>query len=98
MRCKAVHELTHLGEEHQWDIKNGKSLPFYRSVTRGYVKDNQLIYDSIYELVIPNKFVYDLAYNCINNYLDFCLSELRMPFKNNQWPYREVFLTWNDRK
>lgn len=96
MRSKLVHELGRLGRENKWEIEEGKAEPFYRAKSRMYEKNEFVVSDDVYELIIPNKFLYDLAVNCINNYLNFCEKENRLPFENNSNFQRSVDITWND--
>lgn len=96
MRSKAVHELSSLGGEHKWEIENNNQLPYYREVSRMYVEDKSIVSDDVYELVIPNGFIYDLTLNCIENYLDYCINQKRQPFENNINFKRKVDIAWVD--
>lgn len=96
MRSKAVHELSSLGSEIKFDKDDCKKLPYYRFAGRMYEKDGFVVSDNIYELVIPNEFIYDLALNCIDNYLEYCINQKRLPFKNNSNFSRKVCLAWTD--
>jgi len=96
MRSKAVHELSHIGGETKWERADGFNEPFYRDLTRLYVDEGYIVRDKVYELVIPSKFLYDLAQNVIDNYLKHCVDTQSLPFKNNNKYKRKVMITWND--
>lgn len=98
MRSKAVHELGYLGLEDPVERRDNKRIPYYREVIKSYIEDKQVKTYKIYELVIPNQFIYDLAKNCINNYLDDCKETKRYPYKNNDGVLRKVYLSWNDKR
>ncbi len=100
MRSKAVHEFGCLGLENPVERRDNKRIPYYSEVIKTYIEEKnnekkEITY-RIYELVIPNNFLYDLAENCINNYLEDCLKNKRFPYKNNDGVKRKEYLSWND--
>lgn len=52
---------------------------------------------SAVEFVIPRKFIYNLAENCITRFINYCVTNKRMPFQNNSDFKRRFTLTWNDK-
>lgn len=96
MRSKAVHELSHLGGENKWEFEDSFAEPFYRDKGRLYECNGNIVSDDVIELVIPSIFIYNLVKNAIDNYLDYCLQEQRLPFENNSNFKRTVDITWRD--
>ena len=94
MRSKAVHELSRMGRDNKWETNHDE--PFYRDVKRIYTRDGNIVSDDVLELVFPNKFIYNLALNVIENYLSECEKQQRLPFENNSNFKRGVVITWND--
>ena len=95
-RSKLVHEMNNLGGEKFWESENKFREPYYRKMGRLYEYDGDIVFDNVFQLVIPNKFLSDLATICINNYLDYCIDNNQYPFKNNMNFCRRVELSWTD--
>lgn len=95
-RSKLVHEMSNLGGEYSWEKEKGYAEPYYREMGRLYEAKGNIVYDNVFQLVIPNAFICDLATICINNYLDYCDDRKQYPFKNNMNYCRRVGLTWVD--
>ena len=96
MRSKAVHELSRMGNENKWEIEDGRDEPFYRDMVRLYEFEGNIVSEDFYELVIPNRFIYNLTQNTLSNFFDFCLKEQRLPLENRSNFKRAVDLTWRD--
>lgn len=95
MRSKVVHELSTLGSEGRWE---DNSEPYYQMTLYPDLEGNIETFYEIYELIIPNKFIYNLAKSCIINYLDYCYDTVHLPFGKNNMIYRRVYATWNDKE
>ena len=96
MRSKAVHELSRMGNENKWEIEDGRDEPFYRDMVRLYEFEGNIVSEDFYELVIPNRFIYNLTQNTLSNFFDYCLKEQRLPLENRSNFKRAVDLTWRD--
>lgn len=96
MRSKAVHELSRMGNENKWEIEDGRDEPFYRDMVRLYEFEGNIVSEDYYELIIPNRFIYNLTQNTLSNYFDYCRREIRLPFANKNNNKRAVDLTWRD--
>lgn len=94
MRSKAVHELSPLGMESCYALNEGLDKPHYRDVLRLFKSDDNIASSNVFELVIPSDFIYLLTQNVVDNYLDWCDEEQRMPFENNSNFKRLVSISW----
>ena len=92
MRSKLVHELSSVGMPNKWEEKTD---PFYRYMGRIYPRDGDIVSDDVFELVIPVSFIKRLTVNCVNNYLDECITNGRDPFENDKLN-RKYKIAWND--
>ena len=79
LRCKLSHEFS---SSHIAISKNIKE-PYYMCCSRYYLKDEKIVEDDVWTFNIPVEFVKTLCENCINNYLDECLQNKRLPLPNN---------------
>lgn len=93
MRSKLSHELSTPGSVSAMRLGETIPLPYYISVDRIYSIDKKIIYDDIWELVIPVEFIELLLEDCLANYLDYCIAARRDPFSNNRFE-RKFRLTW----
>lgn len=96
MRSKAIHEMSGLGESMNFNREFIPEEPYYRDVGRSYVHEGNWVSDNAIELVIPNAFVRKILADCINGYLDDCVTNHRFPFGNNHM-LRKPRLTWYDK-
>ena len=78
------------------ELCRARDEPFYRDMVRLYEFEGNIVSEDFYELVIPNRFIYNLTQNTLSNFFDFCLKEQRLPLENRSNFKRAVDLTWRD--
>lgn len=95
LRSKLSHELYNQHTMLEADLYLLDEYPYYVSCSRSYENEGILVRDEIWDLVVPVGFIKNLALECINNYLDYSLTNKNDPFENNSLNRRST-KTWYD--
>ena len=88
-RCLVSHEFS---EEHASKSKI-QDIPYYINSSRFYKIGESDIKDDVWQLRIPIIFIKKLCINCVNNYLDNCLKNKKLPMSNDTFA-RKSKLSW----
>lgn len=83
LRSKLSHELSSYTAMYSTELHLLENYPYYLQLSRSYVKDEVLVRDSVWELIVPVGFIRMLVVECIENFLKYCEDNSRDPFESN---------------
>lgn len=89
IRCQVSHEFSNA-----YTTKRSDTKPYYYSCSRYYLLNDKVVNDDVWKLRIPVNLVKELCLNCIENYLDECQKNGRIPLENNGLS-RKCLLSWH---
>lgn len=93
MRNKLVHEMVDVGLDLNFQDNKTRQIPH---VVHGNVENEGGSWSEYWGLHIPETFVFDVIEKSVNEYLSWCTSNKKVPFKNNLLS-RKCYLAWYDR-
>ena len=92
MRCRISHEFSYS----HISINTREEEPYYINFDRTYKIENAVLNDKVWQLSVPIQFIKNICENCINNYLDECLRNKKIPCENDSLG-RFCELSWYSR-
>ena len=93
LRSKLSHELSSHNDMLSTDLHLLNEYPYYLPRFRSYPVNGSRVRDQVWVLVVPVGFIKKLAFECINNYLDYSLENKDDPFENDRLN-RKSHIAW----